>query len=66
MRQAELWSSRPRSEVTLGLLEVLMAMTTRLAQLADRELLGGDEQFEPGSQETRLHHQGLERLLQHS
>jgi len=43
-----------------------MAMTTRLAQLADRELLGGDEQFEPGSQETRLHHQGLERLLQHS
>ena len=55
--------SRPRSEVTLGLLEILMAMTTRLPELADRELLRGDEQFEPGSQETRLHHECLERLL---
>ena len=40
-----------------------MAMTTRLPKFANRKLLGGGEQFEPGSQETRLHHQGLERLL---
>ena len=40
-----------------------MAMTTRLTEFANRHLLGGDEQFEPGSQETRLHHQGLQRLL---
>ena len=43
-----------------------MARTTRLPKFANRHLLGGDEEFEPGSQEARLHHQGLERLLQHS
>ena len=63
MCQAELGKFAVAIRIALGPLEILIAMTTRLPEFANRQLLRGDEQFEPGSQETRLHHQGLKRLL---